>query len=108
MKKLFAEYGSDRELYISYMPFIKEGGLFIRTTDEIEMGTEISMSVILPDALEASEVKGIVSWHTPMGVQSGTPPGVGVSFTDDPDKIRYQIETAIARHLSSSEPTLTM
>jgi type IV pilus assembly protein PilZ len=108
MKTLFAEYGSERELYVSYMPFIKEGGLFVRTTNEIEIGTEVLLSVTLPDSLEASEIKGIVTWHTPIAVQSGTPPGVGVSFTDDPDKIRYQIEKTIARLLSSSEPTLTM
>jgi type IV pilus assembly protein PilZ len=108
MKKLFAEYVSDRELYVSYMPFIENGGLFIRTAEEIELGTEVSMSIILPDALEEVVVKGVVSWHTPIGVQSGTPPGVGISFTDDPDKLRFQIETAIARHLNSSEPTLTM
>ena len=108
MKKLYIEYASDRELYLSYMPFLKDGGLFIRTADVMELDTEVELEVLLPDSLEQSEVKGIVCWLTPVGAQNGTPPGVGVSFTDDPDKIRFQIEKAIARHLNSSDPTFTM
>lgn len=108
MKKLYIEFSSDRELYLSYMPFLKEGGLFVRTSEMIELGTEVNLEVLLPDSLEQSQVKGVVCWLTPLGAQNGTPPGVGVTFTDDPEKIRYQIEKSIARHLNSSDPTLTM
>ncbi|MCJ8321469.1 MAG: PilZ domain-containing protein [Colwellia sp.] len=108
MKKLYIEFSTDRELYLSYMPFLKEGGLFIRSSQTIELGTEVELEVLLPDSLEQSLVKGVVCWLTPVGAQNGTPPGIGISFVDDPDKIRYQIEKAIARHLNSSDPTLTM
>ncbi len=49
-----------------------------------------------------------VCWLTPIGAQNGTPAGVGVTFVKDPEKIRHQIEQQLARHLNSSEPTLTM
>ena len=108
MKKLYIEFSSDKDLYVSFMPFLKEGGLFIRSPQTIELGTEVELEVLLPDALEKSVVKGVICWLTPVGAQNGTPPGVGISFTNDPNKIRFQIEKAIARHLNSSDPTLTM
>jgi len=102
------EFHSEHDLYIAYMPFLKEGGLFIRTAKHFELGVEVELNVLLPDSLEPSLITGEVCWLTPLGAQNGTPPGIGVSFTSDPDKIRHQIETAIARQLNSSEPTLTM
>ena len=102
------EFKSDNDLYISYMPFLKEGGVFIRTAEPYDLGSEVELNVLLPDSLEPSLIKGEVCWITPTGAQNGTPAGVGVSFIDDPDKIRHQIEQAIARQLSSSDPTLTM
>lgn len=90
------------------MPFLKEGGLFIRTAEPYDLGAEVELNVLLPDSLEPSIVQGEVCWITPTGAQNGTPSGIGVSFIDDPDKIRHQIEQVIARQLSSSDPTLTM
>lgn len=108
MDNLHLEFVTERDLYQSYMPFLKQGGLFVRTAEYFELGTEISLDVLLPDSLESSNVKGVVCWLTPVGAQNGTPPGVGVSFTEDPENVRPQIEKVIARHLNSSEPTLTM
>jgi len=102
------EFQTEHDLYISYMPFLKEGGLFIRTAEPFELGAELEINVLLPDSLEPAIITGVVCWLTPTGAQNGTPAGIGVSFKDDPDKIRNQIEQAIARQLSSSEPTLTM
>lgn len=108
MSSILLEYVTERELYLSYMPFLKNGGLFIRTTDLYDLGTEVVLDVTLPDSLESSTIKGTVCWHTPPGSQNGTPVGIGVNFDDDPDKIRHQIEKIIGRLLNSHEPTLTM
>jgi type IV pilus assembly protein PilZ len=90
------------------MPFLKEGGIFVRTPRQYDLGDEVKLNILLPDALEESVALGEVCWVTPVGAQNGTPPGVGVTFVDDPEKVRHQIEQIIARHLNSSEPTLTM
>ena len=108
MSSILLDYVSERELYLSYMPFLKNGGLFIRTTEIYDLGTEVVLDITLPDSLESSKVTGLVCWHTPPGSQNGTPAGIGVSFEDDPDKIRHQIEKTIGRLLNSSDPTLTM
>lgn len=108
MEKILAEFVSERDLYQSYMPFLKNGGLFVRTLQHYELGTEVLLEVSLPDSLESSQIKGRICWLTPLGVQSGTPAGIGISFVEDTDNIRNQIEKAIGRLLSSSEPTLSM
>jgi len=102
------EFKSEHDLYVAYMPFLKEGGLFIRTGESYEIGSKIELNVLLPDSLEPSLIVGNVCWLTPLAAQNGTPVGIGVSFVDDPEKIRHQIEQVIARQLNSSEPTLTM
>ena len=105
MENLYLEFVTDRDLYQSYMPFVKKGGLFVRTTEHYELGSDIMLRVLLSDSLEPFEVKGKVCWLTPVGVQNGTPAGIGITFVDDPDNMRNQIEMAIGRFLNSSEAT---
>jgi type IV pilus assembly protein PilZ len=108
MENLYLEFVSDRDLYQSYMPFVKNGGLFVRTTEHFELDVDIELQVLLPDSLEPSKIIGKVCWLTPVGVQNGTPAGIGISFVEDPDNMRSQIEKAIGRLLNSSDATLTM
>lgn len=108
MENLYVEFVNDKDLYQSYMPFVKNGGVFIRTTEHFDLDTDIQLQILLPDSLEASEIIGKVCWLTPIGVQNGTPAGIGISFIEDPDNIRNQIEKAIGRLLNSSDATLTM
>jgi type IV pilus assembly protein PilZ len=108
MKKFSLEFLSDRELYQYYMPFVKNGGLFVRTPDHYDLGDDVELEVTLPDALEASTVIGKVCWLTPIGAQNGTPAGIGVNFEEDEELVRNQIEKLIGRLLNSSEPTLSM
>ena len=108
MVPLNVEFYSERDLYLAFMPFLKEGGLFVRTPRQYDLGDEVELNILLPDALEESIVHGEVCWLTPVGAQNGTPPGVGITFIKDPEKIRHQIEQILSRHLNSSESTLTM
>ncbi|MCO4799269.1 MAG: PilZ domain-containing protein [Colwelliaceae bacterium] len=108
MESLYLEFVTDRDLYQSYMPFVKTGGLFVRTTEHFELGVDIELQVLLPDSLETSIITGKVCWLTPVGVQNGTPAGIGITFVEDPDNMRSQIEKAIGRLLNSSDATLTM
>ena len=56
MENLYLEFVSERDLYQSYMPFLKQGGLFVRTAEYFELGTEVLLQVVLPDSLETSEI----------------------------------------------------
>ncbi|WP_286235737.1 PilZ domain-containing protein [Thalassotalea sediminis] len=108
MEPLYLEFVTERDLYQAYMPFVKKGGLFVRTTEHFELDTDIELQVLLPDSLEPSTVIGKVCWITPVGAQNGTPAGIGISFIEDPENTRNLIEKSIGRLLNSSDPTLTM
>ncbi|OUS30758.1 pilus assembly protein PilZ [Thalassotalea sp. 42_200_T64] len=108
MQKFVLKFNNDRELYMAYMPFLKQGGLFIKTKEQFELGDNISLEVLMPGEIEAAKLDSVVCWITPHGAQNGTEPGVGVAFVTDENHIRNQIESALGRMLNSKDPTYTM
>lgn len=95
-------------LYAAYMPFIKNGGLFIPTSKEYELGDEVSMLLNLMDDIGKIPVTGKVAWITPRGAQGNRAAGVGVQFNDDGVHARNRIETYLTGALKSERPTHTM
>ena len=96
-------------LYAAYMPFVKEGGLFIPTGRQYELGDEVFMLLSLMDEKEKIPVAGKIVWITPKGAQGNRAAGVGVQFsTQDQGNARGKIETHLAGSLESERPTHTM
>ena len=56
-------------LYSSYMPFIKNGGLFIPTTKSYKLGDEVFMLLTLMDEKDKMPIAGRIVWITPRGAQ---------------------------------------
>ncbi|MBC3363752.1 PilZ domain-containing protein [Pseudomonas sp. D2-30] len=95
-------------LYAAYMPFIKNGGLFIPTNKNYRLGDEVFMLLSLMDEPEKIPVAGKVIWMTPKGAQGNRAAGVGVQFNEGDNSARNQIETHLAGTLKSDRPTHTM
>lgn len=95
-------------LYAAYMPFVRNGGLFIPTKKEYELGDEVFMLLNLMDEAEKIPVAGKVVWVTPKGAQSARAAGIGVQFNDQDDVARSKIETYLAGALQSDRHTHTM
>lgn len=95
-------------LYAAYMPFIREGGLFIPTNKQYQLGDEVFMLLKLMDEPEKIPVAGKVVWITPRGAQGNKVAGVGVQFTGDDSIARDKIETFLAGALKSDRPTHTL
>lgn len=96
-------------LYAAYMPYVKNGGLFIPTTREYQLGDEVFMLITLMDEPEKIPVAGRIVWITPKGAQGNRPPGIGVQFSEiDGGNARKKIETYLAGALQSDRPTHTM
>jgi len=95
-------------LYAAYMPFIKNGGLFIPTNKNYRLGDEVFMLLSLMDESEKIPVAGKVIWMTPKGAQGNRAAGVGVQFNEGDNAARSQIETHLAGTLKSDRPTHTM
>ena len=95
-------------LYAAYMPFIKNGGLFVPFNKSYKWGDEVFMLLSLMDEPEKIPVAGKVAWITPKGAQGNRAAGVGVQFNDGDDTARSRIETHLAGALKSDRPTHTM
>jgi len=96
-------------LYAAYMPFVKNGGLFIPTNKSYEIGDEVFMLLTLMEETEKLPVAGKIVWITPKGAQGNRAAGVGVQFSDqDGGAARNKIETYLAGALQSDRPTHTM
>jgi len=96
-------------LYAAYMPFIKNGGLFIPTTRQYSVGDEVFMLLTLMDQTEKIPVAGRIVWVTPRGAQGNRASGIGVQFSvQDNGQARNKIEAYLAGALQSDKPTHTM
>jgi len=97
-------------LYAAYMPFVKNGGLFIPTNKDYKLGDEVFMLLKLMDETEKLPIVGKVIWVTPKGAQGNRVAGIGVQFADDQDgeNARKKIETYLGGALKSDRPTHTI
>ncbi len=97
------------ELHQSYMPFIANGGLFVKTTKSYKVGDDVFMILTL-DQDERMPITGKVIWLTPKGSQGGRTQGIGVQFSDDSDMevIKTKIQSILAPYSGQEIPTLTM
>jgi type IV pilus assembly protein PilZ len=96
-------------LYASYMPFVKNGGLFIPTTKSYKLGDEVFMLLTLMDDKERLPIAGKIVWMTPKGSQGNRTAGIGVQFSDlDKGQTRHKIENVLAAALKSERQTHTM
>ena len=95
-------------LYVAYMPFIKNGGLFIPTNKPYHIGDEVFILLNLLDQAERLPVSGKVVWITPPGAQNKRSAGIGVQFSlQDGGSTQKKIEAYIAG-MSNDRPTHTM
>ncbi|GGI91267.1 PilZ domain-containing protein [Legionella impletisoli] len=102
-------FSDEHALYLAYMPFIKGGGLFIRTKKAYELGGEITLSVQLPEESETYLVEGKIAWLTPKEAQGNKPVGIGVQLSGKNGlNLCTKIETILAGKLKSTEGTDTI
>ena len=97
-------------LYAAYMPFVKNGGLFIPTNKVYKIGDEVFMLLSLMDDPNKLPVAGKVIWITPPGSQGNKTQGVGVQFSANESgaAARNKIEGLLGGSMKSTRPTHTM
>lgn len=79
---------TESNFYSGVSENISEGGVFVATYQPPPIGTEVDMTIRLPDTDEEFQVVGIVRWCRELGVGEGMP-GVGVEWIDlAPDVLR--------------------
>lgn len=101
--------GDRSALYAAYMPFVKNGGLFIPSAKAYKLGDEVFMLLSLMDSKAKLPIAGRVVWITPKGSQGNKTTGIGVQFSNlDKGLTRSKIEKLLAGALSSDRATHTM
>lgn len=97
------------DLYSAYMPFLANGGIFIQTKKEYNLGDEVFMLLALMDDPEKLPIAGKVAWITPKNAQANRKAGIGIQFSDqDQGKTRAKIENLLVGRLDSDKATHTM
>ncbi|MEW6446382.1 MAG: PilZ domain-containing protein [Pseudomonadota bacterium] len=96
-------------LYASYMPIIKNGGLFLPGQSQLRMGQEVFLVLSMMNSPERVRVAARVVWVTPPGAQGNRPAGVGVQFLEaDQGQTRAKIENYLAGAMGGDQPTYTL
>ena len=97
-------------LYAAYIPLFKEGGVFIPTAREYQLGADVYVLMTLPDDTQRYPVAGKVAWVTPAKAAGNRTQGVGVRFPNDEKsrQLKLKIEEILGAHLSSDRPTQTI
>jgi len=96
-------------LYMSYMPFVKNGGLFVPTKKDYDLGDEMFLLVKIMDEIEPVHISGKVIWISPPGALGNRPRGVGVQFVGDDARTTVNlIESKLGASVSLTRATHTM
>lgn len=96
-------------LLAAYMPYLKNGGIFVPTDKPFELGDEVFVLLSLMEENQRYPVTGKVVWITPKGALGGRRAGIGIQFSGvEGSNIQKKIETYLAGALQSDRPTDTM
>lgn len=96
---------SKDDLYMAYLPYITNGGLFIPTQRSYHLGEEVFMLLELMEEGDKIPVTGKVVWVTPKGAQGGRIPGIGIQLSPEDSTLVTKIETYLAGALNSERKT---
>jgi type IV pilus assembly protein PilZ len=97
-------------LYAAYMPFLKNGGLFVPTQKTYKIGDEIYLILTLMDDPNKYPIAGKVVWVTPPNAHNNKAQGVGLQFPGDEtgQRTKLRIEEILGAALRSSRATHTL
>ncbi|HET7772832.1 MAG TPA: PilZ domain-containing protein [Burkholderiaceae bacterium] len=97
-------------LYAAYMPFLKNGGIFVPTAKEYKLGDAVYVILALMDDPNKLPIAGKVAWITPRGGTGNRTQGIGVQFPGDETgaNAKARIEEILGAALGSTRQTHTL
>lgn len=95
------------ELKNAFMPFVREGGLFISTKNQFHLDDRVTVVVTLPESEQTFTFSGDVIWITPHSAQHHA--GVGVQCnSDEGEAFQKAVEQLVAGTKDEGGNTETM
>ena len=83
---------SEHNFYTGLANNISEGGVFISTTQVLDIGTKLKFPIILPGMSQPEVVGGAVRWVRREGrAEENVPSGIGIQFTEISPNLKKQI-----------------
>lgn len=97
-------------LYAAYIPLFSEGGIFIPTSREYQLGDDVYVLLSLPEDPQRYPVAGKVAWVTPARAAGNRTQGIGILFPNDEKSrvLKLKIEEILGAHMASDRPTQTI
>lgn len=97
-------------LYSAYMPYLKNGGIFVPTNKSYRLGDEIYLILTLLDDPNKYPIAGKVAWVTPAGAGNNKSQGIGVHFPADESgtRVKLRAEELLGTAIRSSRATHTL
>ena len=92
---LQVEYKRINTFFADYTKNISKGGTFIRTTRPLDIGTDFTFVLSLPETVQL-ELKGVVKWVVlEADASADKPAGMGIQFVFDDDAQRDAVEAVV-------------
>ncbi|MBP9149677.1 MAG: PilZ domain-containing protein [Rhodoferax sp.] len=94
----------------AYMPFLTDGGLFIPTPRDYELGDSVYVLITLPDDPLRYPVAAKVAWVTPANAAGGRTQGVGIRLARDEKSmaLKQKIEACLSNHVVTDRSSQTL
>lgn len=75
--------GDKPALHACYMPFIKDGGVFVPSTNHFQLHQQVLLHLRLVEDGKKLQIPARVVWISPGIGRHSTSPGVGLQFTGE-------------------------
>ena len=97
-------------LYAAYIPIFADGGVFIPTPRDYQLGEAVYVLLSLPHEAQRYPIAGKVAWVTPAGAADNRVQGVGIKLPKDEKShaLRQKIEMLLSSHVASDRSTQTI
>jgi type IV pilus assembly protein PilZ len=97
-------------LAAAYIPILTDGGIFIPTLRDYQLGDAVYVLISLPDDPQRYPVAGKVIWITPVRAAGNRIQGVGVRFPKDEKSLalKAKIEGILNGYVGTDRTTQTI
>lgn len=103
MNNLFYALTDETTLAAACLPFVKGGGLFLKTTSVFALMEPIMVELQLLNEPEPLKFMARVVWLTPSYERDQLPQGVGIQFIEeDAKRVRDTIESVVSNAFALS------
>lgn len=97
------DYRTVGSFITDYTKDLSKGGIFIKTSLPLEVGTRVRLRLTLPDGDAPFALDGVVKWVSTLREREKHPAGMGVEFVDFSDEVKAKIESLIHAYRSKGE-----